>query len=131
MTTARDLITQSLRTLGVLHSGETPSAEEANDGLTSLNQMLNSWLYDGIDMEFTTLTSLNDTIPYPDDQIGPIRYNLAVTMSPDYGVPVTPAMAALAQQGYLQLKRAYLVVPSLSVDTALRPYYNPNSGTAY
>jgi hypothetical protein len=127
MTTARELITQSLRTLGVLHSGETPSAEEANDGLTSLNQMLNAWIYDGIDMEFSTLTSLNDVIGYPDDQIGPIRYNLAVVMSPDYGVPITPAMVALAQQGYLQMKRAYLSIPTLSVDSALSPAYNPNS----
>lgn len=41
--TANDLIASSLRLIGVLASGETPSASEANDGLTILNQMLDAW----------------------------------------------------------------------------------------
>jgi hypothetical protein len=41
--TARDLIKQALRSLGVLASGENPTAEEAQDALDSLNQMIRSW----------------------------------------------------------------------------------------
>lgn len=41
--TANDLISSSLRLIGVLASGESPSAAEANDGLTILNQMLDAW----------------------------------------------------------------------------------------
>ncbi len=41
--TANDLISSALRLIGVLASGETPSAAEASDGLTILNQMLDSW----------------------------------------------------------------------------------------
>jgi hypothetical protein len=41
--TANDLISSALRLIGVLSSGESPSAAEANDGLTILNQMLDSW----------------------------------------------------------------------------------------
>lgn len=43
MTTAADQITGALRLIGVLAEGETPSSEMANDALTSLNQMLDSW----------------------------------------------------------------------------------------
>lgn len=127
MTTARDLITMSLRSIGVLHSGETPSAEEANDGLATLNQMLNSWLYEGIDLEFTSL-GLNDTVPYPEDHIGPFRWNLALRMSPDYGISVTPAVAAMAKEGYDQLRRQYLDNRELKVDSALSAIYAPNRG---
>jgi hypothetical protein len=126
MATARDLITMSLRTIGVLHSGETPSAEEATDGLDTLNQLMNSWLYEGIDLEWKTLTSLNDAIVYPDDHIGPFRYNLAVALSPDYGVQVTPAVAALARNGYDQLRRQYLDNRELAVDNALTQTYELN-----
>jgi len=42
-TTAYDQITGALRLLGQLAEGETPSAETANDALTALNQMIDSW----------------------------------------------------------------------------------------
>ena len=43
MTTAGELINGSLRLLGVLAEGETPSAEMSNDALTAMNQMIDSW----------------------------------------------------------------------------------------
>ncbi len=130
-TTARDLITMSLRSLGVLHSGETPSAEEANDGLDTLNQMLNSWIYEGIDLEYTTISSLNTELPYPDDHIGPFRWNLALRMAPDYGIGVTPAIAAMAKEGYDQMRRQYMDNRELKVDSALSAEYAPNRGYLY
>ena len=126
MTTARTLITRSLRTLGVLHSGETPSAEEANDALDSLNEMLGAWIHDGLDIEFVTIASLNTVIPYPPDHESAFRYNLAVQMAPDYGIAVTPVIAAMAQQGYDRMRREYLNPPELVTDDALLPAYNVN-----
>jgi hypothetical protein len=43
MTTAGDLINGSLRLLGVLAEGETPSAETSQDALLAMNQMVQSW----------------------------------------------------------------------------------------
>ena len=43
MTTAGDLIDGSLRLLGVLAEGETPSSETARDALNAMNQMIQSW----------------------------------------------------------------------------------------
>jgi len=43
MSTAGDKINESLRLIGMLADGETPSAEIANAGLSALNQMLDSW----------------------------------------------------------------------------------------
>jgi hypothetical protein len=41
--TARDLIAGSMRLIGVLATGETPSAAEQADALSALNDMLQSW----------------------------------------------------------------------------------------
>lgn len=42
-TTARDLIRRAMLLAGVLGQGENPSASEANDGLRTLNEMVESW----------------------------------------------------------------------------------------
>ena len=41
--TAQTIINQAMKRLGVLSQGETPSSEEADDALESLNTMLDSW----------------------------------------------------------------------------------------
>ena len=43
MASAGDIINGSLRLIGVLAEGETPSSETAQDALNALNQMIESW----------------------------------------------------------------------------------------
>lgn len=43
MSTVRDLIKGSLRLIGAIAVGETPSAEEQTDALSVLNDMIDSW----------------------------------------------------------------------------------------
>ena len=48
MATARGIIESSLRKIGALTKFDTLSADEANDGLEVLNQMLGAWSNDGL-----------------------------------------------------------------------------------
>ncbi len=43
MTTALDIVTDAMKLLGVLQTGEVPSAVEGNDGLFRLNTLLDAW----------------------------------------------------------------------------------------
>ena len=43
MATAGDIINGSLRLIGQLAEGETPSSETSADALAAMNQMLDSW----------------------------------------------------------------------------------------
>jgi hypothetical protein len=64
-TTAGDQINRALRLLGVLAEGETPSASTSQDGLTALNQMIESW-----DTERLSVFSTQDQIfTWPAGQI--------------------------------------------------------------
>lgn len=46
--TANDMIQRSMRLLGALAQGESPTAQEATDGLYALNAMLDSWWNDNL-----------------------------------------------------------------------------------
>lgn len=46
MATALDLVKKSMRLCGALGQGEVPTANEATDGLNTLNAMLDSWSID-------------------------------------------------------------------------------------
>lgn len=58
---AYDLVRSSLRLIGAIATGETPTADEANDGLNTLNDMLDSWsteslsIYGSNDETFSTV----------------------------------------------------------------------------
>lgn len=55
--TIGDLLKSSLRLIGVIASGETPSADEMSDALTALNAMLGGWSAKRLVIYSTTLES--------------------------------------------------------------------------
>lgn len=59
MSTARDLITASLRLIGAVSSGEAIAASEASDGLGTLNRMLSSWSTESL----TIFAPVRETFP--------------------------------------------------------------------
>jgi len=64
--TVRDLLSRSLRLIGVLASGETADASMASDALTSMNGMIDSWKNVGLmifenQVQSVTLTSGQQT----------------------------------------------------------------------
>jgi len=59
MATVSDLIKGSLRLLGVIAQGETPSSQESADALSALNDMIDGWSNDGLLLFDRTIESLS------------------------------------------------------------------------
>lgn len=70
MTTARSIITRALRLIKVVGDGESGDAEDLDIGLTSLNDMLDSWSIDRNDV----LASTIETFP----ATGALSYTIGV-----------------------------------------------------
>ncbi len=93
---AQGIIQSSLRLIGVLASGESPSSSEASDGLTVLNEMIDSWSIQNLLVPNKTM----ETFPFVSNQqtytMGPggnfnttrplsiIRANIEFTSSSPY-----------------------------------------------
>lgn len=69
--TAGDQINRSLRLLGVLAEGETPSAETSQDALVALNQMLESWSTERLAVYSTLVQSFTWPAGQASRTIGP------------------------------------------------------------
>ena len=50
MATTRDLVTKAMRKAGILGRAESPTADEVNDGVSDLNNMLGSWSNDSLNI---------------------------------------------------------------------------------
>lgn len=71
MATYRDLISGSLRLLGVIAQGEAPSAAEADDALATLNEMIDSWNSTDALLYTTTTKIYTPSVAQSSYSIGP------------------------------------------------------------
>jgi hypothetical protein len=66
-----DLIKSSMRLIGAIATGETPTADEANDGLLVLNDMLENWSTESLSVWKTRNVSFNTVAGQAQYTIGP------------------------------------------------------------
>lgn len=119
MTTARDIITRSLRELGIVDAIETPSAEDADAALDVFNDMVAAWELDAIPLGLETLT-LNSDLALPASHMEALRANLTSRLAALFGVPAPALVVEQASRGYRNLQAAYARRRLLSADPALR-----------
>jgi hypothetical protein len=132
---ARDLITRSMRRINIVARGEVATAEEAEDGLITLNELLHSWETDGIHIGHTDLT-LDSDVELPDSHIRGLRLLLAMELASEYEKPIDGVTIAQADRAKRQLIAEYMVVPDSTFDRSLldfqanrrRRRYNINEG---
>lgn len=94
--TARDICYFALRKLCGL--GVDPTAEEANDALERLNDMLAMWRIDGLDLGLPVL-ALGTVLDCPDEFIAPIKFNLRIACHSALGEEVDAYDLTMAQDG--------------------------------
>jgi len=117
MATVLDIVTGALQLLEVRTAESPVTATEANDGLTALNDMMNEWNVDGINVGYETLDSTTDELFVDLGSIGAIKSNLAVYIAPEYGRIVSPDLADRADRSKKSVRHSIPLNSSEFPDT--------------
>lgn len=101
---ALEAIEGALKLLGVKPAESAITAVEAEDGLKSLNDMLNEWEGDEIRIGFESVDDVQDELYVDKSLDGPIKANLAVYIAPEYSRPVSAELALRAERGLTRIR---------------------------
>lgn len=117
MATVLDIVTGALQLLEIRVAESAVTASEAEDGLTALNDMMNEWNVDGIDIGYETLDNTDDELFVQLGSLGAMKANLAVYIAPEYGRVVTPELQKRADRSKKSLRASIPINASEFPDT--------------
>lgn len=110
MTTNSTIISDALKLLGVIPRGGSLPPEEGADALRALNQMLERWTEDGIELGYFAQDDTTDACPIPAWAEQGVTSKLAQRLSADYPASQVPAWVMNDQEnGYATLARKCMV----------------------
>lgn len=114
MATSTQIITRALRRLSILPPGGTAAAYQLTHGLDELNDMLDSFAADGV--------NIDPSVPIPAQFRAALIAKLALRLSSSYGeaAVVSPLLMKEADDGWKALQAAYVFAPNASFDIAIR-----------
>lgn len=96
MTTNITIIEDALRDINVISEIDTASAEQGSFCLRRLNQMMELWKEQDIDIGWFAQSSTADTIPIPDWAELGVTSSLAIACAPTYSASISIELAAIA-----------------------------------
>lgn len=124
MTETADTVIKDAYELLIAHNGEEPLEDvDAQAGIRWLNRMMDYLYAKGIDLGYTDVENISDTIVVPAGSIVGIISNLAVFLHPTLykNQPISPILISMANEGMQAIRNLTVdVVASQFPDTLPR-----------
>ena len=114
------MVTRTLRLLRVVDATEAPEAEDMVSGIDALNGMMARWEADGVSLGWAPVEGPADELPAPAEAEEAIRFNLAIVLRGEYGLPLDPDIYQRAEDGLNALRRDVLVANPLQMRSRLQ-----------
>ena len=111
MATAAQVIKASLQRILVQASEAELEADEYQDAIFALNNMMLDWDASGLNLGFTEVSSLADDITVPTGALRGIIANLAIEVAPDYNGQITEGLANAASEGLKTIRKIAVGIP--------------------
>ncbi len=118
--TAQQVIERAARRINVLAAQEALNANEFDDCLQIMNDMMFGFTAKGIQYVHVTLAQ-TDTVNVPDEQVRNVILMLCDDLADDFGMPISPDLREDIRQARQELQNCYMVINPGVPDKALRP----------
>ncbi len=133
MATAIQIINRAMRLCRILDANEAAEAQDAADALEALNGLLAEMHEARIGLPDYKFTGLTDTLATDDADREALAYQLAIRIAPEYGVELSQAAMAIAEQTMGRMRLRYFQPGTISfddlpVDNRLGIRFNITSG---
>lgn len=106
--TNNEVITKALQKIGIVPAGESPTADDASDALSILNQMMYQWSVSDMDLHWAPQDTLSATCPIPDWAQMAVISSLAAHCTVDFRVPLSTELALEVSSAQNALKRTLI-----------------------
>lgn len=110
-----DIIRRAFQKAGIKPAESTLEANELEDGLDTLRDMLNAWNAAGKLIGAQTPEDVNEELRVPNYALGAIKANLAIMLAGEYNLPITAVLAGEAEMMSRDLATAQNSRDSLDV----------------
>lgn len=118
MATANEIITRAFKRAGILASESALEADEIQDGLTMLNDMLSSW-EPVHHLGFSPVDGVSDEVRIPRYAEAAVKDSLAIHICGEYSRPISPALAGAAQMSLNALMIANIDLSDVDMPSTL------------
>jgi hypothetical protein len=116
-----DLIRAALRLGKVLSEGDEPTNEQAQDGLSTLNDLFADWAANDIDIGHYRQSSLSAESPIYEDAVRAAKHNLAIVLCAEYEIEPPPGVLAIAISTHDRLQRDAAIAALREADMSHLP----------
>ena len=118
MATANDLIAKAFTKAGIRAAETALEADEVQDGLDELNNMLAEWqgLYQ---LGGSPVADVSDEVRIPRYADSAVIYSLAVRLAPEFSRPVSPALAATASTAFKNMLNNKVIIGDVDMPSTL------------
>jgi hypothetical protein len=127
MATANDIITRAFKRAGILAAESALEADEIQDGLIMLNDMLSSW-EPVHHLGFAPVDSVADEVRIPRYAEAAVKDSLAIHLCTEYSRPVSQALAASAQMSLSAMMTVNVDLSNVDMPSTL-PYGSGNEAS--
>ena len=105
MASAGTLVKQILNEINVRESEAPLQADETQDTIFNMNSYMLAQAANGIDLGYTAVSDLGDTVTVPDGALMGIVANVAIMMAPTFGKQVSQALVVKAKTGLAAMRK--------------------------